>query len=91
MRNLGALVLLGLSVGACGVGDDSDIPESDDRNEALGIVCEATMDITGTFVAGTPGRPAEVPTGCWPVGTWTFTATIAENACPTAPALLPSY
>lgn len=92
MRKVGALILLGLSVGACGVGDeDTTPPDTDDRNEKLGIVCDATFNITGTFVTGTPARPAEVPTGCWPVGTWTFTASIADNACPTAPAILPSY
>ena len=101
MRKVGALillVLLGLSVGACGVGDeDYTPPETDDRNEKLGIICDATFAITGTFVAGTPARPAEVPTGCWPVGAWTFTATIAENACAAGPdgaqavTVLPSY
>lgn len=91
MRKVGALILLGLSVGACGVGEeDYTPPETDDRNEELGIICEAVFNLTGTFVAGTPGRPAEV-SGCWPVGEWTFTASIADNACPTAPAILPSY
>jgi len=72
-------------------------PDTDDRNEQLGIICDAVFNITGTFVAGTPARPAEVPTGCWPVGTWTFTASIAENTCPAGPdgtpsvTLLPSY
>jgi len=91
MRKVGALILLGLSVGACGVGeDDYTPPETDDRNEELGIICEAVFNLTGTFVAGTPGRPADV-SGCWPVGEWTFTASIADNSCPTTPAILPSY
>ena len=92
MRKVGVLILLGLSVGACGVGDeDNTPPDTDDPNAKLGIVCDATFAITGTFVAGTPARPVEVPTGCWPVGTWTFTARVADNTCPTAPAILPSY
>lgn len=93
MRKLGAMLLLGLSVGACGVGEDEYTPPEDygDRNEQLGVICDATFNITGTFVAGTPARPAEIPTGCWPVGTWTFTASVADNACPAAPAVLPSY
>ena len=42
MRKVGALILLGLSVGACGVGEDDYVPpETDDRNEELGIICEA--------------------------------------------------
>jgi len=86
MRKVGALILLGLSVGACGVGDeDYTPPETDDRNEKLGIVCDAVFNITGTFVeAATPARPAEDP-GCWPVGTWTFTASLADNTCPAGP------
>lgn len=98
MRKVGALILLGLSVGACGVGDeDYTPPDTDDRNEELGIVCEGVFNLTGTFVAGTPGRPADV-SGCWPVGTWTFTASLAESTCPAGPdgtaaaiAVLPSY
>jgi hypothetical protein len=92
MRKVGALILLGLSVGACGVGDeDYTPPDTDDRNEKLGIICDAMFTITGTFVAGTPARPPEAPTGCWPVGEWTFTAAVAENTCESAPVLLPSY
>ena len=98
MRNVGALILLGLSVGACGVGDEDSTPDSDDRNEKLGIVCDATFTLTGTFVAGMPARPAEVPTGCWPVGEWTFTAKLADTTCAAGPdgapaiiAVLPSY
>ena len=98
MRKVGALILLGLSVGACGVGDEDYVPpESDDRNEALGIVCDAVFNITGTFTAGVPARPADV-SGCWPVGEWSFTAKLAETSCPAGPdgspasiAVLPSY
>ncbi len=57
--------------------EDYTPPQTDDRNEELGIICEAVFNLTGTFVAGTPGRPADV-TGCWPVGEWTFTAQL-EN------------
>jgi hypothetical protein len=91
MRKVGALILLGLSVGACGVGEDSDPPDTDDPNAKLGIICDATFSITGTFTPGTPARPATVPTGCWPVGTWRFTAALVDNTCPAAPAFLPSY
>ena len=88
-RTIGAFVLLGtLVLGACGVGDEK--ADTDNRDEQLGIVCNATFTTTGTFVAAAPMRPAEV-TGCWPVGTWTFTAKVDANECAQAPALLPSY
>lgn len=92
-----ALVGLGL-LGACSVGgddgggdDDGLMTGIDDRDDALGIVCNATFKLTGTFTPGTPARPAEIPTGCWPVGTWSFTAAIDTNECPSAPALEASY
>lgn len=88
-RTIGAFVLLGsLVLGACGVGDE--VVESDDRDEQLGIICEATFSTTGTFAAGVPARPAE-EMGCWPVGTWTFTAKIDQNMCDQAPSVLASY
>ena len=37
--------------------------------------CEQTYELTGTFEPGLPARDATAPTGCWPVGTWTFVAT----------------
>ena len=88
VRTFGAFALLGgLVLGACGVGGD---PESDNRDTQLGIVCNATFTTTGTFVAAAPAAPAGV-TGCWPVGTWTFTAKVDTNECPTAPTTFPSY
>jgi hypothetical protein len=85
---------------ACGVGGGDDggggfTGGSDDRTK-LGIVCSASFKVNGTFTPGTPGRPIDPDTtlpltGCWPVGTWTFTATMAKNECPTAPSVLPSY
>jgi hypothetical protein len=46
--------------------------------------------------ADTPPRPTDPETsqpitGCWPVGLWTFSATVAQSSCPTPPAVLPSY
>src|SRR3954467_5654131 len=90
-RTIGAFVVLGtlvLGAAACGVGDPS--ADTDNRDDQLGIVCNATFTTTGTFAAGMPGRPADV-TGCWPVGTWTFTAKLDQNESPTAPSLLASY
>jgi hypothetical protein len=81
-------MILGVLVGACGVGEEGTPFPSDDRNEALGILCNAEFNVTGTFTAGTPARPPEVPTGCWPVGTWTFTASQRANDCDPAPVQL---
>jgi hypothetical protein len=88
MRTLLGALATGLLLAACGVGDD---PVSDDRNENLGIDCNATFTTAGTWTAAAPARPADVPTGCWPVGTWTFTAKVDTNECAAPPALLPSY
>lgn len=80
---------------ACGVGDDAGTV-SDDRNTKLGIVCSASFKMSGTFTPGTPARPIDPDTmlpltGCWPVGTWNFTAAVDANDCAAAPAVLPSY
>jgi hypothetical protein len=53
------------------------------------IVCSAQMNITGSFAVGTP-KPAEI-SGCWPIGTWTFTMTVAGHNCGAAPTPLPQY
>lgn len=88
-RTFGAFVLLGsLVLGACGVGDEK--ADTDNRDTQLGIVCNATFTTTGTWTAATPTRPTEI-TGCWPVGTWTFTAKVDANECDKAPGVLPSY
>ena len=100
MRTVGASVLFAtlVSTAACGVGNDPGGTNggSDDRTK-LGVQCSASFKVTGTFVqAATPARPIDPDTGapitgCWPVGTWTFSATVDQNACPNAPTVLPSY
>jgi hypothetical protein len=59
-------------------------------------LCNASFTVTGTFTPGTPGRPVDPDTntpitGCWPVGAWSFTASMASNMCQTAPATLGTY
>lgn len=89
---------------ACGVGSGDDgMPSSDDPDALAGITCRAAFKTTGSFVAGTPGRPTDPDTGmpitgCWPVGTWTFTASVDADAtaaethpCSPAPGVLASY
>jgi len=101
MRIAGASVLFATLVvtTACGVGDDAG-SNTDDRNDKLGIICNASFKMSGTFTpvaAGSPGaRPIDPDTmmpltGCWPVGTWTFTAAMDTNECTTTPAVIPQY
>src|SRR5882724_4486432 len=107
MRIAGASVLFAtlVATGACSVGGGDDggggsgdvMGGSDDRTK-LGITCSAAFTVTGTFTPGTPARPIDADTGapltgCWPVGTWTFTAGVAPtgNTCAAAPSVLPSY
>lgn len=106
-RIAGASILFAVLTltGACGVGGDdpgsgTPIPPIDNSE-----VCAAAFTVTGTFAvdASTPlptdklGAPIS---GCWPVGTWTFTAGVDPNAtfdpkgtpkCTTAPPVLSSY
>lgn len=89
---LGLLIGL-LGLGACdtgSVGPGQGGPDANSgRDQPLGILCNATFKVTGTF-AQSMAQPADVG-GCWPVGTWTFNATIDNNQCQTPPALLPQY
>jgi hypothetical protein len=57
-------------------------------DQALGIICNATFKLTGTFVQS-EAQPSG--TSCWPVGMWTFTASMDSNQCNPAPAILPQY
>lgn len=66
-------------------------PEDDVMSvrDKLGIVCEASLSIRGSFTQTAP-QPVDV-FGCWPVGIWRFTTQVVSNDCPTAPALEPEY
>lgn len=78
MRKAGASVLVTLFAAACGVGDDTT------SGVSTGIECSAVFTTTGTFTqAATPARPTDPAaenyvSGCWPAGTWEFTAAIEE-------------
>jgi hypothetical protein len=82
---LGAGLALGVAACAPPAYDGDD----DDRQDTLGIICEGELSITGTFVASAP-QPEDV-FGCWPVGTWTFSASVGGHDCPSAPMVLPEY
>ncbi len=97
MRFVGAATALVLMVG-CGVGgDDGGNHGTDAGSDLNGELCSASLTTTGTFTAGTPARPTDPDTGmpitgCWPVGTWTFTAKVSDmGGCKTAPMLAQSY
>jgi hypothetical protein len=86
-----------LAAGACAVGnvppgtmtDDGPerIPSGDESVEArldgLDIICESTLLVTGTFAPGL-AQPVDMM-GCWPVGTWTLSATIDRLGCDPQP------
>lgn len=66
----------------------------DDPNQANGVKCSADVTIAGTFTQSSPAptdpNTGAVP-GCWPIGTWSFTATVAKNNGCAAPAMLGNY
>lgn len=70
-------------------------PVGDDDGNTLGRLCTVNLTTTGTFVQSEapPANPEDgTPyTGCWPIGTWTFTASLGDGDCTTQPSLLPQY
>lgn len=66
-----------------GDGEPTRIPSGDeefeDRLDALGIVCESTLIVTGS-VTPTDPQPAE-SNGCWPVGIWNVTVAMDRVGC----------
>lgn len=74
MQRAGAFIAIAILGAACGVGDEEDLVPVDPNPAKM--VCTDSFKITGTFTAGTPMRDADSPTGCWPVGTWTFTVAL---------------
>ncbi len=92
MSKAGAYLIATVLLGACGVGDENDVPDPADPNPNR-LRCSAALRTTGTFTeSATNPRPndplgpdGELGTaddntlpigGCWPVGTWTFTASV---------------
>ena len=93
MLQKGAFVLLvsGLSLAACGVGNDTTPPHDPDPR-----LCAASGTTTGTWtqILANPDLNGDgVPDalGCWDDGTWSFSATVATSNCTTAPVLLSNY
>ncbi|HET9624848.1 MAG TPA: hypothetical protein VFP84_25950 [Kofleriaceae bacterium] len=88
---------------ACGVGGGDDgggggptgpvVGGIDDPNQANGVKCSADITLTGSYTQTTaPPTGTDTLPGCWPIGNWQFTATVAKNnGCSPAPTVLPSY
>lgn len=90
---LGLTALLASSLVACaldgvnGPGDQngeveripSPEPGVDDRLDALGIICESTLTVTGTYTPTTAQPPDHL--GCWEVGIWTVKTAINFLGC----------
>jgi len=76
-QRLGAFILVSLFGVGCGVGDDKVEPNDPNPEN---IICSDSFKLTGTFTPGLPARDADSPTGCWPVGTWTFTAALDPSS-----------
>ncbi|MEO6773973.1 MAG: hypothetical protein ABI467_13310 [Kofleriaceae bacterium] len=62
-----------------------DTPGGADASTANDRVCDATLTTMGSFVPDPAATPPADSTGCWPAGTWTFTAAVTQNDCTTAP------
>jgi hypothetical protein len=83
-----AFTAAGCDPGSVGGGDDDDTGPGPGPGVDK-LVCSAGLTLAGTFAVGTV-KPAEI-SGCWPIGTWTFTATVGSSDCSTAPTPLPQY
>jgi len=62
--------------------------------DMLGRICTMDLATTGSFVQSKAAPPHEdgTPyTGCWPIGTWTFSASVGMGDCQTKPTLLAQY
>ena len=76
-----SLLAAASATAGCGVGGISTDP-----NE---LQCAAPVTISGTF-SQEAEQPGEI-SGCWPIGTWSFTVTVGEGDCGDVPAPLPDY
>lgn len=61
----------------------SDDPLDDGELDNLGIICETTLSLSGTFAESQP-KPDDVG-GCWPTGTWTVDVAIDFAGCDPQP------
>jgi hypothetical protein len=62
--------------------------------DTIGRECTMAMSVTGSFTQSTPAPLNPDGTayeGCWPVGTWTFSATMGTTDCTMPPSPLGQY
>jgi hypothetical protein len=79
-------LFFGVALTACTSGDDPNTNPNPN-----GRTCTATLAISGSF---TPDATIPMPAGyngCWPEGTWTFSASVVNSDCKDAPALQNQY
>lgn len=89
MKRLVGVLSISLFAAACGVGDPD---AGDDTNmNPLGRQCTAEFTTSGTFAPDTAHPQPADNTGCWPIGVWTFSATVTSNDCTPAPVLQSKY
>jgi hypothetical protein len=79
-------LLVGAITTACTSGDDGS-----SNPNPTGRSCTAQLTLAGTFAADASAPVPSGYNGCWPAGTWTFTATVGQNTCASPPTLLSSY
>jgi hypothetical protein len=54
------------------------------------MLCSATLSLVGQWQQGAAPWSG-FPGGCWPDGTWTFTASVTQNGCASSPSLEAQY
>ncbi len=90
----GLFCVAGLSVlvAACVPDGSMSFPDPNGpENKATGRVCTAILNLTGTFTPGAPDPDTANMGKCWPVGTWTFSASMGDSNCMTPPSLDQQY
>lgn len=68
---------------------NSDNPAEDERLDLLGIQCESTLIVTGTWEETTP-QPVD-SFGCWSVGIWTVNVTYDRIGCDPQPEMVQQF
>jgi hypothetical protein len=66
-------------------------PSSSDGGVQLGtMICRDALALSGQWQQGN-APPSGFPGGCWPDGTWSFSANVSQSACSSAPVLAAQY
>jgi hypothetical protein len=91
LQGLFGLTVLSAFGSACVTEEVQQQDPSAPEMQATGRLCTATLAIKGTFMPGAPDPDPGNMGGCWPVGTWTFSAAMGQSTCMTAPTLESQY